>query len=40
MPADVYVQATTLHQLQQTLSDDPGEMSFLMISQVMELASD
>lgn len=37
VPYDVYVRATTLHQLQQTLSDDPGEMSFLMISQVMEL---
>ncbi|MFD2416251.1 tryptophan 2,3-dioxygenase [Amycolatopsis pigmentata] len=37
VPYDDYVHATTLHRLQRTLSDDPGEMSFLMISQVMEL---
>ncbi|MEU8081443.1 tryptophan 2,3-dioxygenase family protein [Catellatospora citrea] len=36
-PYDAYVHASTLHTLQQTLSKDPGEMSFLMISQVMEL---
>jgi tryptophan 2,3-dioxygenase len=36
-PYDAYVHAGTLHTLQQTLSKDPGEMSFLMISQVMEL---
>ncbi|WP_372451876.1 tryptophan 2,3-dioxygenase [Catellatospora tritici] len=36
-PYDAYVHASTLHSLQQTLSKDPGEMSFLMISQVMEL---
>jgi tryptophan 2,3-dioxygenase len=37
VPYDSYVHASTLHSLQQPLSDDPGEMSFLMISQVMEL---
>jgi tryptophan 2,3-dioxygenase len=37
VPYDAYVHASTLHRLQQTLSGDPGEMSFLMISQVMEL---
>ncbi|NDL58277.1 tryptophan 2,3-dioxygenase [Phytoactinopolyspora mesophila] len=37
VPYDAYVHASTLHSLQQTLSDEPGEMSFLMISQVMEL---
>ena len=37
MPYDAYVHASTLHRLQQPLSNDPGEMSFLMISQVMEL---
>jgi tryptophan 2,3-dioxygenase len=37
VPYDSYVHASTLHSLQQTLSDEPGEMSFLMISQVMEL---
>lgn len=37
VPYDEYVHATTLHRLQRTLSDDPGEMSFLMISQIMEL---
>ncbi|GAA0911331.1 tryptophan 2,3-dioxygenase [Nonomuraea longicatena] len=37
VPYDTYVHASTLHSLQQTLSDDPGEMSFLMISQIMEL---
>jgi tryptophan 2,3-dioxygenase len=37
VPYDRYVHASTLHSLQQTLSDDTGEMSFLMISQVMEL---
>jgi tryptophan 2,3-dioxygenase len=36
-PYDAYVHASTLHSLQRTLSKDPGEMSFLMISQVMEL---
>ncbi|MEV4411946.1 tryptophan 2,3-dioxygenase family protein [Catellatospora sp. NPDC049609] len=36
-PYEAYVHADTLHTLQQTLSKDPGEMSFLMISQVMEL---
>ncbi|MET9342243.1 tryptophan 2,3-dioxygenase family protein [Nonomuraea sp. NPDC003804] len=37
VPYDRYVRASTLHTLQRTLSDDPGEMSFLMISQIMEL---
>ncbi|RKN42168.1 tryptophan 2,3-dioxygenase [Micromonospora endolithica] len=37
VPYDAYVQASTLHGLQTTLSDDPGEMSFLMVSQIMEL---
>ncbi|PXY21317.1 tryptophan 2,3-dioxygenase [Prauserella muralis] len=37
VPYDDYVHASTLHGLQRTLSDDPGEMSFLVISQVMEL---
>ncbi|MEV4201630.1 tryptophan 2,3-dioxygenase [Micromonospora globbae] len=36
-PYDVYVNASTLHRLQQPISDDPGEMSFLMVSQIMEL---
>ncbi|SCL17953.1 tryptophan 2,3-dioxygenase [Micromonospora nigra] len=37
VPYDAYVRASTLHRLQQPLSDDPGEMSFLMVSQIMEL---
>ncbi|MFI6783010.1 tryptophan 2,3-dioxygenase [Micromonospora sp. NPDC050276] len=37
VPYDAYVQASTLHTLQQPLSSDPGEMSFLMVSQIMEL---
>ncbi|MGI5215980.1 tryptophan 2,3-dioxygenase [Plantactinospora sp. CA-290183] len=37
IPYDAYVHASTLHSLQQTLSRDPGEMSFLMVSQIMEL---
>ncbi|MEO3779734.1 tryptophan 2,3-dioxygenase family protein [Micromonospora sp. B11E3] len=37
VPYDTYVRASTLHRLQQPLSDDPGEMSFLMVSQIMEL---
>ncbi|HEX5598909.1 MAG TPA: tryptophan 2,3-dioxygenase family protein [Micromonosporaceae bacterium] len=37
VPYDAYVHASTLHSLQQLLSEDPGEMSFLMISQIMEL---
>ncbi|PZG20656.1 tryptophan 2,3-dioxygenase [Micromonospora craterilacus] len=37
VPYDAYVQASTLHRLQQPLSSDPGEMSFLMVSQIMEL---
>ncbi|MGV9981384.1 tryptophan 2,3-dioxygenase [Micromonospora wenchangensis] len=36
-PYDAYVHASTLHTLQQPLSSDPGEMSFLMVSQIMEL---
>ncbi|MEU8298008.1 tryptophan 2,3-dioxygenase family protein [Micromonospora sp. NPDC048909] len=37
VPYDAYTHASTLHRLQQPLSDDPGEMSFLMVSQIMEL---
>jgi tryptophan 2,3-dioxygenase len=37
VPYDAYVRASTLHSLQHTVSDDPGERSFLVISQVMEL---
>lgn len=37
IPYDVYVHASTLHNLQQPLSSDSGEMSFLVISQIMEL---
>ncbi|WP_307834117.1 tryptophan 2,3-dioxygenase [Paractinoplanes lichenicola] len=37
VPYDAYVHASTLHTLQRTLSSDPGEMSFLMVSQIMEL---
>ncbi|MBO4206408.1 tryptophan 2,3-dioxygenase [Micromonospora echinofusca] len=37
VPYDAYVRASTLHRLQQPLGDDPGEMSFLMVSQIMEL---
>ncbi|MBM0257743.1 tryptophan 2,3-dioxygenase [Micromonospora sp. 4G55] len=37
VPYDAYVHASTLHTLQQPLSTDPGEMSFLMVSQIMEL---
>ncbi|MER7274544.1 tryptophan 2,3-dioxygenase family protein [Dactylosporangium sp. NPDC000244] len=37
VPYDAYVHAGTLHSLQQPLTKDPGEMSFLMVSQVMEL---
>ncbi|GIH21726.1 tryptophan 2,3-dioxygenase [Acrocarpospora phusangensis] len=37
LPYDAYVHAGTLHSLQKPISKDPGEMSFLMISQIMEL---
>ena len=37
VPYDSYVHASTLHSLQQPLSGDPGEMSFLVVSQIMEL---
>ncbi|PWR06062.1 tryptophan 2,3-dioxygenase [Micromonospora acroterricola] len=37
VPYDAYVQASALHQLQRPLSTDPGEMSFLVVSQIMEL---
>jgi tryptophan 2,3-dioxygenase len=37
VPYDAYVHAGTLHSLQRTLSGDPGEMSFLVVSQIMEL---
>jgi len=36
-PYDEYVHASTLHTLQETISDEPGEMSFLVVSQIMEL---
>ncbi|MER7503367.1 tryptophan 2,3-dioxygenase family protein [Nonomuraea pusilla] len=36
-PYDLYVRTSTLHRLQHPLTDDPGEMSFLVISQIMEL---
>ncbi|GAA2504134.1 tryptophan 2,3-dioxygenase [Winogradskya humida] len=37
VPYDTYTHASTLHTLQQPLSTDPGEMSFLVVSQIMEL---
>ncbi|MFC7548843.1 tryptophan 2,3-dioxygenase [Plantactinospora sp. GCM10030261] len=37
VPYDAYVRASDLHRLQRTVTSDPGEMSFLMISQIMEL---
>lgn len=37
VPYDEYVHASTLHSLQQPWTDEPGEMSFLMITQIMEL---
>lgn len=37
IPYDTYVRTDILHNLQRPLSDAPGEMSFLMITQVMEL---
>ncbi|MEV5237779.1 tryptophan 2,3-dioxygenase family protein [Streptomyces cinnamoneus] len=36
-PYEEYVRADTLSHLQQPLSDDPGEMVFLVTTQVMEL---
>jgi len=39
VPYDAYVRASTLHSLQHTLSDDPGERSFLVVSQVMSCTS-
>ncbi|MEV5508964.1 tryptophan 2,3-dioxygenase [Streptomyces orinoci] len=36
-PYEQYVRASVLSHLQQPLSDDPGEMSFLVTTQVMEL---
>ncbi|MEU8325339.1 tryptophan 2,3-dioxygenase family protein [Nonomuraea sp. NPDC048881] len=36
-PYDAYVRTDVLHDLQHPMSDDAGEMSFLMITQVMEL---
>jgi len=36
-PYEDYVQADVLTHLQQPLSDDPGEMAFLVTTQVMEL---
>ncbi|WP_326824649.1 tryptophan 2,3-dioxygenase family protein [Streptosporangium sp. NBC_01639] len=37
VPYDAYVRTDILHDLQRPLSDAPGEMSFLVITQVMEL---
>ncbi|AGL21267.1 tryptophan 2,3-dioxygenase [Actinoplanes sp. N902-109] len=37
VPYDAYVHAGTLHKLQNPISGDPGEMSFLVVSQIMEL---
>ncbi|MFC4118870.1 tryptophan 2,3-dioxygenase [Nonomuraea zeae] len=37
IPYDAYVRTDVLHSLQRPLSDAPGEMSFLVITQVMEL---
>mgnify|MGYP001247023151 CR=1 FL=1 len=37
LPYDAYVRASVLHSLQRRMTNDPGEMSFLMISQIMEL---
>ncbi|TYB69291.1 tryptophan 2,3-dioxygenase [Nonomuraea sp. PA05] len=37
LPYDAYVRTDILHDLQRPLSDAPGEMSFLVITQVMEL---
>ncbi|MGO1056018.1 tryptophan 2,3-dioxygenase [Crossiella sp. CA198] len=36
-PYEDYVHASVLHSLQQRWSTDPGEMSFLVITQIMEL---
>ena len=36
-PYDDYIRASVLSDLQQTRTDDPGEMAFLVTSQVMEL---
>ncbi|MFJ6211828.1 tryptophan 2,3-dioxygenase [Streptomyces sp. NPDC092296] len=36
-PYEEYVHASVLAQLQQPLSDDPGELAFLVTTQVMEL---
>src|SRR5687768_16372526 len=36
-PYEDYVHASVLHSLQQQWSEDPREMSFLVITQVMEL---
>lgn len=37
VPYDAYVRASTLHRMQHPITEDPGEMSFLVVSQVMEL---
>ncbi len=37
VPYDTYIRASTLHTLQRPLGTDPGEMSFLVVSQIMEL---
>lgn len=36
-PYEDYVRASTLHALQRPMTDDPLEMSFLVVTQVMEL---
>ena len=36
-PYEDYVHASVLHTLQKQASDDPREMSFLVITQIMEL---
>jgi len=36
-PYDAYVGASALHRLQHTVTDEPAEMPFLVVSQIMEL---
>lgn len=36
-PYDAYVRASTLATMQRTMTDDPGEYMFLVLSQIMEL---
>jgi tryptophan 2,3-dioxygenase len=37
LPYEDYIHASVLTSLQQPLSNDPGEMAFLVTTQVMEL---